>query len=53
VVSFITNAITTKQFPIFIVETTTHLALFNYTDKFKINTADYASELQAVIFKDK
>jgi len=53
VVSFITNAITTKQYPVFIVETTTHLALFNYTDKFSINTANYVSELQAVIFTDK
>ena len=53
VVSFITNAITTKQYPVFNVETTTHLALFNYTDKFSINTANYASELKAVIFTDK
>jgi hypothetical protein len=53
IVSFITNAITSKQFPIFTVETTSHLALFNYTDKFSINTADYAGELQAVVFTDK
>ena len=53
VVSFITNAISTKQYPVFNVETTTHLALFNYTDKFSINTANYISELQSVIFTDK
>lgn len=53
VVGFITNAITQKKFPIFNVETTTHLALFNYTDRFAINTADYAGQLQAVIFTDK
>lgn len=53
VVSFITNAITTKKFPVFNVETTSHLAMFNYTDRFAINTADYAGQLQAVIFTDK
>jgi hypothetical protein len=53
IVSFISNAITTKRFPVFVVETTTHLALFNFTERFSINTADYAGELQAVIFSDK
>jgi len=53
VVSFITNAITKKQFPVFNVQTTSHLALFKYTDRFSINTADYAGQLQAIIFSDK
>lgn len=53
VVKFISNAITTKQYPVFNVETTSHLALFNYTDRFAINTADYAAQMQGVIFADK
>ncbi len=53
VVKFISNAITTKKYPVFNVETTSHLALFNYTDRFAINTADYASQIQGVIFSEK
>lgn len=52
-VQTIANAITQKKFPIFNVETTTALALFTYTQAFNINTADYAGELQGVIFSDK
>ena len=53
VVSFIANAITTKKFPIFNVETTTHLALFNYTDRFAINTADYMPDIKPIVFSEK
>ena len=53
VVKFIANAITLKKFPIFNVETTSHLALFNYTDRFAINTADYASDIQSIVFSEK
>lgn len=53
VVKFIANAVTTKQFPIFNVETTSHLALFNYTDRFAINTAQYVSDISSIVFADK
>lgn len=53
VVSFIANSITTKKFPIFNVETTSHLALFNYTDRFAINTADYLTDIKPIVFSDK
>ena len=52
-VQTIAQAVSTKKYPIFNVETTTTLALFSYTDNFTINTADYADDLQAVIFSDK
>jgi hypothetical protein len=53
IVKFIANSITTKQYPVFNVETTSHLALFNYTDRFAINTANYISDIQAIVFADK
>ena len=52
-VQTIAQAVSTKKYPIFNVETTTALALFTYTDNFTINTSDYAGDLQAVIFSDK
>ena len=53
IVSSITNAITSKKYPVFDVTTKTTLALFSYEQAFKINTADYAGELTAQIFSDK
>lgn len=53
IVSSITNAITSKKYPVFDVTTKTTLALFTYEETFKINSADYAGELTAQIFSDK
>lgn len=50
VIQALAKAVSTKKYPVFVVEMTTMMPLFNYPEKFEVNTESYLKDLQGSIF---